>query len=253
MQEQNLKKLLKLVKELSEKEDLSWFKDSLENHFSRYDKSYDFLRLLKKNFRIKGKKLYEFVSKEEKNFKEQLIKDYIEMNIFLVLGNYKRTLQFCCMQAENILNYYCHKSKCHEKIEKNPNKFFYKNKNWEVEPIEKFFIKKERVELEKVSLWAKYAFWVKDAKFKTEILGKDAFINLNTEQIKKHHFSFSMMVNVRNQESHRNTLKAAGKKKEFIKFIKNHLKSQKKEPITNFKQYDNLLYKMASSLEQIQV
>ena len=55
MQEQNLKKLLKLVKELAEKEELSWFKDSLENHFSSSDKSYDFLRLLKKNFRTKGK------------------------------------------------------------------------------------------------------------------------------------------------------------------------------------------------------
>ena len=85
---EKLEELIKLVKELSEKEKLSWFKDSLENHFSRSDKSYDILRLLKKNFRIKGKKFYEFVSKEEKNFKEQLIKDYIEMNIFLVLGNH---------------------------------------------------------------------------------------------------------------------------------------------------------------------
>ena len=246
--EKKLEELIKLVKELSEKKELSWFKDSLENHFSRSDKSYDILRLLKKNFRIKGEKLYEFVSKKEKNFKEQLIKDYIEMNIFLVLGNYKRTLQFCCMQAENILNYYCNKSKCHEKIKKNPNKFFYNHKNWKVEPIEKFFFNKKKVELEKVSLWAKYAFWVKDAKFKTIILGKDAFINLNTEEIEKHHFSFGMMVNVRNQESHRNSLKKSSKYEEFIK---TYLKDRKKEPITDFRQYDNLLYKMASSLEQI--
>lgn len=248
MQEQNLKKLLKLVKELAEKEELSWFKDSIENHFSSSDKSYDFLRLLKKNFRTKGKKLYEFVSKEEKNFREQLIKDYIEMNIFLVLGNYKRTLQFCCMQAENILNYYCHKSKSHEKIVKDPNKFFYKNNIWEVKPIEKFFFKKERVEVERVTLWAKYAFWVKDAKFKTTILGKDTFINLDTEQIEKFHISFSMMVNVRNKESHRNSLKA-GKNEGFTE---TQLDNYQIKPITSFYSFDNLLYRMASSLEQIQ-
>ena len=97
-------------------------------------------------------------------------------------------------------------------------------------------IKVFKAELEKVSLWAKYAFWVKDAKFKTTILGKDAIMKLDTEQIKKHHFYFSMMVNFRNQESHRNSLKSG--KNKFIK---------------HFIPYDNLLYKMASSLEQIQV
>ena len=166
------------------------------------------------------------------------------MNIFLVLGNYKRTLQFCCMQAENILNYYCNKSKCHEKIKKNPNKFFYKHKNFEVKPIEKFFFNKKKVEPENVSLWAKYAFWVKDAKFKTGGSVKSTF----TQQTKKYHFYFSIIVNVRNQESHRNSLKKSSKYEEFIK---TYLKDQKKEPITDFRQYDNLLYKMASSLEQI--
>ena len=248
MNKGKLEKLIKLVKELAEKEELSWFRDSLENHFSRSDKSYDFLRLQKKNFRIKGKKLYEFVSKEERNFKEQLIKDYIEMNIFSVLGNYHRTLQFCCMQVENILNYYCIKSKCFEKIKNNPKKYEYRKKNngykkntlekredFIVTPIEYFFDrdKKER-SIKNVSIWPKYAFWFAETQIETDVIKKA-----------KDHQTLSNIVNARNSESHRNSL-------EFNNSVNRVVSNLKERQITDFYSYNNLLYKMASSLKQMQ-
>lgn len=243
----NLQNLLKLVKELSSKDDLEWFKNDLILHFSSSTKPTDstdnkslknnfkfndfpsFLRFQKKNFRLKGKTFY--VNIKEIELKNQLINDFVEMNWFLNMNDIDRFMLFTFYQFENLLNYYCTKSNCFEKIEKNKN-FFIESfaENFVVICSDNFFYKTECKSIEKVSIWAKLVFWFKDSN--------------NDEWEEGNHTNISNLIFIRNKNAHRQP-KYSNEK------VINTISRLEKQDISKFSFYINILSHILKSFEFI--
>ena len=243
----NLQNLLKLVKELSSRDDMEWFKNELVVHYSSSTKTTNsvdnkslinnyefndfpsFLRFQKINFRIKGKAFYFNIKEIE--LKNQLVKDFVEMYWFLNMNNIDRFMLFTYYQFENLLNYYCTKSNCFEKIEKNRNYFIESfGKNFVVICSDNFFYKTQCKPIEKVSIWAKLVFWFKDSN--------------NDEWEGKNHTNISNLINIRNKNAHRQP-KYSNEK------VINTISLLEKQDFSKFSFYINILSHILKSFESI--
>ena len=123
---ESLEKLIVLIKEICESDENQWFKENLflelglistksrsENDFGSY------FNLLKKQFKIKAKKLYENIN--DKDLKKQLINDCVKMYWYQVNNDVNQMFMYAFYQLENMLNHYINKSNCFNKIIKNKN------------------------------------------------------------------------------------------------------------------------------------
>lgn len=112
----SLEKLLVLIDEICKDEGNSWFKENLNLKFSKsgnYQNPEIILKLnsIEKYLKIDGVEIIDYSEIENKNVRNQLIRDCVEMSKYR-LGKINDTINFdeycryAHMQAEELLNYY---------------------------------------------------------------------------------------------------------------------------------------------------
>ena len=206
---ENLEKLLKLIKEISSDPDNLWFKKKLSKDLNKdfgFENFPEFVKFQKKTFRIKGNNFYSQIKNNQ--IKNDLLKDYIEMCWYQSMNNMNRFMLFTFYQMENLLNFYCTNENCYEKLEKSPKEYIIDYGNNFIINCHKSFIKydSKRIDIEKVTIWAKIVFWAIDSKL------------IHWE--KQNHTSFSNLINIRNIESHRNSLNQNLRAEKTIQLLK---------------------------------
>ena len=117
----NLQNLLKLVKELSSRDDLLWFKNDLKNHFkisepnglSKIEDIYEYC--IKKIIEQQAKQFYSNFKIDE--LKLELIEDFIKMEQFKREDRFEEFCVSMHQQIENITLYLFEKFKLEKIIE----------------------------------------------------------------------------------------------------------------------------------------
>jgi hypothetical protein len=205
---ENLEKLLKLIGEISNDPDNFWFKEELGNTYNKeyaFENFPEFIKFQKKQFKIKGNNFYKNITNNE--LKKSLINDYVEMCWYQSINNIERFALFCFYQMENLLNYYCVSSNSFSKINSNPKKYTIDFGYKFVIDCQKGFLNfGVKGKIEKVSIWAKIVFWMIDSN--SEVWEKS------------NHQNISNLINIRNNESHRNSLNNNKNVSKTVDFLK---------------------------------
>lgn len=191
-------KIHQLVEKIKEDPELFTYLLSVVN---KLDSSSAFIKLQRKKLRQKGRFFYGNL-KDDK-LRNQLINDYAMMLWYKSIGDIPRMFTFILFQIENMLNAYIsfEGSGVYKVIEKNPNMYVYRYTNQHLKndfiitAKDSFFDKKgSPQDLEKISIWAKYAYW---------------FISTQQSENFKSctHSLMSDIINLRNITEHRNSQK----------------------------------------------
>lgn len=206
---ESLEKLLDLIKEICSDEENKWFREKLiSDLLDSKTKSVDFREyflLLKKQLRLKGNHLYKDIKDAE--LKRQLLDDYVKMNWYQINNDMKLAIVYAFFQMENMLNYYIQKSNAYHKIES--KKEFYKyspNEKFDVNCYKNFFDGKHKKEVNNITIWPKIIYWACDEN--------------KIDYIRNHTSTFSNLIKVRNEENHRNTMRAS-ETQNTIDYLKN--------------------------------
>lgn len=175
---ENLQNLLKLVKELSSREELEWFKKDLKDHFNSQSNknitqtanndlaelTYDlrrtsyYLRNIDRKIWTEGLKFYSEISNSM--LRISLLKDFRFMKIADHENDFLEYTRRVDLQLENCLNYICLYLDAHQIISTNPNKFTDSYNNLHVGNYSFFFNNGSPKELEKIGIYSK-AFFAK--------------------------------------------------------------------------------------------
>ncbi|WP_418637583.1 hypothetical protein [Winogradskyella sp.] len=229
---ESLQKLLRLIGELCEIEENHWFKESLASMLSvnyEFENFPEFLKHQKNQFRLKGKSFYESIG--DVKLKKELVGDYIEMSWYQSINNLDRFMLFAFYQMENLLNHYITISNAYEKIDKNKDYYTHQYKsNFIVLVYDSFFYNNKKKSIDKINIWAKLTFWMKDSD------------NVKWEQL--NHRNISNLISVRNANSHRNS----NSKNEYVV---NTIETLKKLDISSLGFYYNVLRKVLESYKDV--
>lgn len=225
---ESLEKLLVLIDDICKDEENLWFKERLG--ISGFNNFPSYLKLLKKQHKTKGETFYKDIEKGK--LRNQLILDFSEMLWYQNINNINRFLLFVFYQFENMLNFYCTKSNAYDKINKNKNYFTIQyGAKFTVICIDSFFLKSgNRNPIEKVNIWAKTTFWILDSN--------------NVDWEKNNHNNISKLIQIRNQNSHRNS---ALENQENTTTIDNLSKSD----FSNLSFYISIIKKVLGSIDKI--
>lgn len=194
VKKENLEQLLDFIEEICNKDEFQWFKISLLNNLSTdngFENFPEFIKYQKKQFKLKANIFYKNIT--DSKLKNQLVNDYIEMSWYQSINRTERFLLFVFYQVENLLNYYIKKSNAHIKIKSNRSKYFIEySKSFKVDSYKSFInYKGENISINKINIWAKITYWVIDSN---SIVWE-----------KSNHSTISNLINVRNNQSHRNS------------------------------------------------
>jgi len=239
---ESLEKLIVLIKEICESDENQWFKEKLflelglistnsgsENNFGSY------FNLLKKQFKIKAKKLYENIN--DKDLKKQLINDCVKMYWYQVNNDVNQMFVYAFYQLENMLNYYIKKSDCFSKIINNRNFYTLTVKEKFIVNCSLSFLGKEDEpkEVEKINIWAKIVYW--------------GFDNNKSEFVKLHNQKIFNLISIRNLNSHRDSKQFFNEQQ--INGHKRTIDSIRLNDYSSFGYYMNILREIIKSLEII--
>jgi hypothetical protein len=237
---ENLEKLVLLIENICSSNDNKWFKEKLlivlnsettitistnEGDFGSY------FKLLKKQFKIKANKFYENI--KDTKLKNQLVTDCIKMYWFQVNNDVNQLFVFAFFQMENMLNYYAHNSNCFEKITSNKNYYsHYFNEKFSISASLSFLNTDNTPKpISKINIWPKIVYWAYDT-------GRVDFLQKQTS-------NFSNLINIRNENNHRNS--------ENIALEKFGLDFVRVNDFSSFGFYINILKEIIKSLENINI
>lgn len=229
---ESLLKLLDLISKISELEGNQWFRKELSNRF--YEKSFsdsfpEYFKKQKQQYKIKGRNFYSDI--KDKNLRNELVIDFVEMSWYQSINNINRFMLFAFYQMENLINYYCLISNSFEKII--VNKDFYShsyNEKFTVIPYDSFYFKETKKPLEKINIWAKLTYWAIDSN------------SIDWES--NNHYNISNLIKFRNENSHRNSELVNEELVQLINTIK-------KADITVLSFYINILKYISKSLDKV--
>ncbi len=226
---ESLEKLLVFISDICEREENKWFKRALiqkltsDNGFENFP---EFVKYQKKQFKLKGNIFYSDIT--DKKLKKQLADDYIEMCWYQSINRIDRFLLFAFYQMENLLNYYARTTNAHDKIEKNNKKYTHEYApKFIVTTHTSFFQKGKRNPIEKVNIWAKVTYWMIETGF---VIWE-----------KSNHSAISNLINVRNNESHRDSQKNS-------KYVDSVLLFHKKSDFSALGFYTGVIKKIAETV-----
>lgn len=230
---ESLQKLLLLISDISDDPQNTWFKEELNRKYGSaiapaFDDFPTFLKHLKRNYRLKAKEFYKNIN--DKDLKNELIKDNVEMQWYQTTHDVERFLLFSYYQVENLLNYYCTISGSFAKIKNNPS--FYEHSYSEKFHVScsKYFSGTKNIERVN-SIWAKITFWLIDAnRYKWYAKGRNS--------------NFWDLINVRNKVSHRNSQSTPNEK------VENQLEILNKEDFSRLGFYIAILKEIRDSLNE---
>lgn len=230
-----LEEFISYILVVANKEENQWFKDKLlisldsDSENKRIDFT-SYFRLLKIQLKIKANNFYKDIPNPK--LKTQLVKDCLNMYWYQINNDVIQQFNYAFFQFENLLNYYIYKSNAYEKIKANKNYFIYDV--FDVICYKYFFYETKEKKtheqgINKISIWAKVVYWGYDTG------NKDFLIKNNS--------NFSNLINIRNQNIHRNS-QTDTEEPQTINFIKIN-------DFTQFGFYINILKTIAQSLNKI--
>ena len=190
---ESLKKLINLIENLSSIEDNLWFKNELLLKLGgdpKIESFPEYFKSQKLQFKIKARNFYSEIN--DTKLKNELVNDFIEMSCYQSVNNVNRFVLFTFYQMENLINYYCRVSNSFEKIKKNKDYYTHSySKGFNITPVDSFFFNNEPKAIEKINIWSKLTFWMKDSN--------------SVDWERENHTNFFNLITIRNANSHRNS------------------------------------------------
>lgn len=232
-----LQKLLLLISDISEDPKNLWFKEELHKIYGipkppAFNDFPTFLKHLKRNYKIKAKEFYKNI--KDQKLKNELVKDNVEMQWHQTSHDVERFLLFTFYQIENLLNYYCIKTDCHTKIEKDKNRFQHSFGPIHIVCADNFFDNRtgEKKAISKVTpIYAKIAYWL---------------INSNrVNWYSSSSYNMSNLIKIRNKINHRSSSSPIDKN------ILETLELLKKQDFSSLSFYINILKEIVKTINEI--
>jgi len=230
----DLTTLIDFVTEIANQKGNEWFKNDLinnlgGNNYSTFETSAElFIRTLRKTFNKKSRDFYKIISDQRLNI--ELTADFKEMLWYKTTNNIERQYLFIYYQIENMLNHYIMMNDAFTKISKESDKHIIKfSEKFSVNCKAYFFDNNNQPrELNKIgSIWAKLVFWAVDTKNEIWLIDKKT--------------NFDQIVNLRNDNSHRNS-------SELNNYVQNTIDILKKSDDGNHSYVITILKKIKSTI-----